>query len=222
MIKPATVIPHKKAKKLAKQYRPIFVQYYKDFRDMITPVYFGKLMVNLDPVIYFSAKSDTDHTYILYCVFHRKDWSSRGGLIGHLDSHEYDLEGVIVVVDGLSEKVVATASIFHSQIKFSTNQTLYAGRPVFLIQSEGHGIYMEESIMPRNHLTYMDYGLVNINEPRVHKKFFGIWKKEFNKNGVSTPDQWGYVSKMGVKSKGLIYTDPRKLFNIARKRKLLT
>ena len=214
------VIPHKQAKKLAGRYSPTFLQEFKDLRDLITPIHFDKFIPNAAPVIYFSAKEDIDHQYFLYCVFHRKDWSSNRGLIGHLDTHEYDLEGAMVVVDSWSEKAVMLASIFHNTILFDKAGS---GRQTFHIEPEGHGItpWSDGVLFVSNHMNYENYGLVNINEPRVHKKFFGSWKREFNKSGVSTPDQWGYVSKMGVKSKGLIYTDPRKLFNMARKRKLL-
>ncbi len=222
MIKPATVIPHKAAKKLAERYSPVFVQYYLDNRDQIAPVHFGSLTSVAYPTIYFSAKQDETHYYILYCVYHRKDWSSRGGLIGKLDSHNHDLEGALIVVDRTYGGIVQAASIFHNEIRFYSHLLRFRKSVIFSIQAEGHGIFMESFINEmQNQIWYMRYDLENLNEERVNKLFFGRWKEEFNKNGVSTPDQWGYVSKMGVKSKGLIYTDPLRLFNMARKRKLL-
>lgn len=232
------VVNQKQALNLAGVYKPVFIQGLEDLYDLIVPIPRALLPVTVKrrgfevrpidkPTVYFSVKEDEDHWYCLYCVYHRLDWSYGqfgGPLRDTLDTHQHDFEGVLRAIPKLDRPVYEwNASIFHNDIKVYNSWT-----PVYTIEPQGHGIqaaHWNKSMRNYsfNTVEYVKYDLVDINWQWTVEHWHDI-KTVFNENSVHMPDQWNdwrIRREYGKETDGLIYTDPAKLYELARKCQLM-
>ena len=215
-------IEPKRAHRLAKKWPPRIIQEVKHEYDLISPISLRPFFLPIgQEIVYFSAKEDAKYYYLLYCIYHWKDWSDSkrfGGVIRQkLDTHRHDFEGILRIVDKRTNYIVNVATIFHHEIKI--HDRFFGG---FNIESEGHGISAKyASPLNVNFLEYTKYKLLNINTPRAQTWLRGIVQREFNKHGVQMPWQWSdwLLEKRFGKRKiaGLIYDDPAKLIKYAEK-----
>lgn len=231
-----TVVEPELADELGKTHSPIFVQGFNGLYDLITPLNLSDHFIpTAKPTIYFSAKEDNQYYYLLYCVYHFRDWTtSRSNVMQALDSHEHDLEGVLLVVHRDKHDPFwgdpcpysnPCVSVFHRTLFFRETEEW---RQHFAIEAEGHGIVPGSDekyhlIADSNCIYYKDYRLENINTEAFQAHVPRI-KSIFNPGGVHWPDQWNHWlirRKFGKRSDGLIYTDPQLLFKYARKCQLM-
>lgn len=232
-----STIAQKPALKLAKEHRPVFIQGLEDLYDLIVPIpqdlapivvkHHGFPVSPIDkPTVYFSAKEDENYHYLLYCVYHRMDWSygqPGGPLRDSLDTHQHDFEGVLRAIPGDdSGEYEWACSVFHKELH------LTRGWMVFSIESQGHGIFpvprrRDFLTQSRNEVVYAHYRLVNINSEWSPEQWIKL-RQVFNANGVNLPDQWNdwrIRKKYGKETDGLIFTDPAKLRELAYKCQLI-
>lgn len=99
---------------------------------------------NIKGNIYYNFASTSTHWFILYSVYHPRDWTD---FWCSFDSHENDMEGILIVAsrdaDGQSFGNIEYAStIFHSsKYNYESQDLIFEdGRPVFFIEAKGHGI----------------------------------------------------------------------------------
>ena len=181
--------------------------------DFLVQIHTGDFLVNLieKPTVYFSVKQDRKYTYIFYGFFHRKDWST-WPILKVMDEHEFDFEGALYVVH--KTRLLYRILRAHNTLQFLTGdqqiREYYIG-----IEAGGHAV--RPWVAGDNYMSYYDYELVNMNNPKFSKWMFGDLKRIWNKHGVSTPDQWGHHARF----RGLIWTDPAKLIEKAKKARLL-
>lgn len=95
--------------------------------------------------VYYTVNETQTHVYILYSIFHPRDWTDIPFVCG-LDSHENDMEGILVCArktnDDQLSNVEYVSSIFHSDRKnYRRNELLFNGEKVrMFIEAKGHGI----------------------------------------------------------------------------------
>ncbi len=198
-----------RARYVAKKHAPTFLQGFDDVRDLITPIQIDKFDPSEQPAIYYSVCEDREFWYVLYCVFHRHDWSGLPWPIKSLDEHNYDFEGVL---RGVPKGTLPAwcATVAHSELKFNGDDP-----GVYHIESGGHGIH-PYPISLNNFIEYRRYILIDM-ETRRKSSWFAKLRPIFNREGVNMPWQWSHRGKW----KGLIYSDPAKLRTLAKREGLL-
>lgn len=214
------VVEPPRARDLAKKWRPVFCQGFEGLYDLIVPINFGDFVANVKPQVYYSVKEDSEYFYILYAVYHYKDWATH--VFKKLDSHRHDFEGTLRVINRDPYGKDASAfviTVFHYDFHFCHYP--YADRLHINIESKGHGQRLElfTSQIDGNHMFYRDYRMICMDAPRFRAQW-AFMTKEFNANGVKMPDQWNDARiqrKFGKKTDGLIYTDPKQLLDLAKK-----
>lgn len=213
----------RKAKYLAKEFSPIFIQEFKKKWDLITPFNFGDWVYPYTPTIYYAIKEDDSNYYLHYMIYHYKDWSNWPKFIRSLDEHRHDLEGVILCVDKKYSRTKWVASRFHFEMRMLKLNSSF--KQSFSIEAGGHGIRpgFRGSVL-ENYITYADYKLVNLIHPdhwqRVVKQVMPTLQKE----GVTFPWQWNDYRirrKEGMNSDGLIWRDPQKFYKFAKNAQII-
>ncbi|MBP6385267.1 MAG: hypothetical protein KA327_01475 [Pseudarcicella sp.] len=121
----------------------------------------GRSSGKLKGVLYYNTASTSTHWYILYSVFHPRDWTD---FLCDLDSHENDMEGILVCasrggINGQSFGAIEYVStIFHTSNKnYKNSELLYKnGKIQMFIESKGHGIrkYESSSDQDGSHIEY--------------------------------------------------------------------
>jgi len=189
--------------------------------DRLVPIMLGKWF-RTTPTVYFADLPSTEKAYYrLYCFFHYKDWSAVGGLIGRLDSHDFDFEGALKITprqqfynrhgDRL-DRPFGWITVNHSELKFYRTFS-----EMVSIDSQGHGVQMR--IRPPRGDSYIHYhwvvfDLVDMLEPRRLAWFRNKVQPVFNRNKVNMPWEWNdwlIRRKRGKKTDGLIWNDPHQL-----------
>lgn len=204
--------------RICKMERPTFIQGYKRPYDRIVPIHVGEFLPELEPTVYYSAKQDDERFYLLYCVFHWKDWSDSPGWIGKLDTHQFDFEGALRIIhkNNGPEWVI---TVFHTQLRFY--RTI---QNVINIEPEGHGMSMKAEFPYPTCRVYKDYKLEDIHEPKRFLWFKTDLREIFNRSGVNMPWQWNHWKirrKYGKKTDGLIYRDPLELLRLAKRCRII-
>jgi len=235
------IVVARRAARIAARYRPVFIQGFEDLRDLIVPIpkdLTGPYRPTAVPEVYYSVKEDDECYYIIYAVYHRKDWSDKfGGVIrNELDSHEHDFEGVLLRVakrgSGRIDRVVV--AVCHKDLEVTQNYPWYAldlknfAHVWLAIEPQGHGIGWYTDDYKSNCIQYRDYKLVNMNSSRFRWEEL---RKVFNPK-VNLPDQWDdwkiakwvkrthpvIKGKRITSSAGLIYTAPDVLIELMKRR----
>lgn len=198
---------------VATTYRPHFIQGYRGPWDLIQPINIGEFIEGLEPSVYFSVTESADRYYCLYCVFHWKDWSETGGAIGRWDTHKWDFEGVLRIIDKKSGLCLWVITVFHQELKFyRTNQCEVN------IQAHGHGMTVGPELPAERNLLYTEYFLEDIEMPKRKAWMEGPLQQIFNPH-VHMPWQWNHWlirRRKGKETDGLIYRDPEWLLRVAR------
>jgi hypothetical protein len=94
--------------------------------------------------VYYNYASTSTHWFILYSVYHPRDWSD---ILCGVDEHENDMEGILVCAsrgdDGESYgNIEYVSTIWHSdKLDYTrSNVDFYGPGPKIYIESKGHGI----------------------------------------------------------------------------------
>lgn len=101
----------------------------------------GKLIPH---VYYYVTYTETNY-FILYSVYHPRDWTDVPFLCS-LDSHENDMEGVLITANkgenGEFGEIINAQTIWHSSIyDYNKNEILLEGnQPQMFIEAKGHGM----------------------------------------------------------------------------------
>ena len=215
------------ARKQARASAPIIRQRFKSVFDPIVPIHLGDFNAELigEPTVYYAISQDKEYRYCLYCFFHRKDWSELIWPLKAFDEHEYDFEGVLVIVNRKDSSVRAAITVFHKNFKYiNVGMRLFKSFPI-VIEPGGHGVYFGLWPAGDNTIDYRDYKLVNM----ANKKRLNYLKKTvqpvFNACGVHLPWQWNdenLVTHFGRSAtEGLMWKNPGLLYRYAKKAKLL-
>ena len=233
------IVNEKTAKKLAKRYRPVFIQEVKSVLDYLSPINLGNFIIVDRPTIYYKVMQHGSDYYIFYMTYHYRDWSEWPPPFRKFDEHRHDNEGVLLAVCGFTKEIEWVASRAHGSIEFVKNGSNSAtghmmtgismdrGEAWFEIEAGGHGIYpISQSTINRqnNHIFYKDYKLVNMERPKVKNWLNNTVFPIFEKEGVSPPNKWNDTKlqrKEGFKTDGLIFTNPPELIRLAKKHKLI-
>ncbi len=226
------IVSSQKAKNLARDYRPVFVQEFKSPLDLIGGINFGAYITPEEPEIYFAVKENDTHYYIYYLVYHYRDYSLLPPPIKALDEHRHDFEGVMLAVDKKSKDISWGVSRSHYRLKVYDEWSLMPGphsRPWFIIELGGHGIqsitgHDSNYNCDENRIIYKNYILINFYQKNIYKWFMTSVHTEFKKAGVDMPWEWNdkkISQKFGPTSTGLIWTDPDDFLKLARKCKLV-
>ncbi len=102
----------------------------------------GKLI----PYVYYYVTYTETHYFILYSVYHPRDWTDIPFLCS-LDAHENDMEAALITAkrgaNGEFKAVIDAQTIWHSDVfDYSRAELLMEspGRMQFFIEAKGHGI----------------------------------------------------------------------------------
>ncbi|WP_299626976.1 hypothetical protein [uncultured Tenacibaculum sp.] len=101
----------------------------------------GKLI----PYVYYYVTYTKTHYFILYAVYHPRDWTDVPFLCS-LDSHENDMEGILITADrkenGEFGDIINAQTIWHSSIyDYNKNEILLEDKqPQLYIEAKGHGM----------------------------------------------------------------------------------
>ncbi len=118
----------------------------------------GKLI----PYVYYYVTYTQTHFFILYSVYHPRDWTDIPFLCS-LDSHENDMEAVLVTAvrksNGGFGGVIDAQTIWHTEVRdYSADEILlqYPTRPKMFIEAKGHGIraYRGSSDQDNSYIEY--------------------------------------------------------------------
>lgn len=107
----------------------------------------GRNSGQLAPYIYYYVTYTETHFFILYSVYHPRDWTDILFLCS-LDSHENDMEAVLITAernaDGNFGSIINAQTIWHSDVYDYTNSELLiisnTNTSKFFIEAKGHGI----------------------------------------------------------------------------------
>jgi len=98
------------------------------------------------PYVYYYATYTETHFFILYSVYHPRDWTDVP-LLCSLDSHENDMEAVLVTAErtrtGGFGDVINAQTIWHTEVlDYSGSEIIYADekKPTMFIEAKGHGM----------------------------------------------------------------------------------
>ena len=135
----------------------------------------GRDLGSLKGTAYINYASTASHYYFLYAVYHPRDWAD--SLWCSLDSHENDLEGVLLCIEKQDSHPMGmlryAATIYHSERKLYRAQDLLyrASHPKFFIQAKGHGIRKYEGLADEDdtHIVYQ----ITEDEQKVHQPLAG-------------------------------------------------
>jgi len=187
-------------------------------RDTPTRIHLGEHIPSARPAVYVSQRWFGNMETILWCFFHRKDWTKTGGFIGRRDSHEFDFEGALqYCLHDQPNRPYGWVTVFHHDLRFyrSFSKTIN-------IESQGHGIYL--NTRPPKADAYQklvfdqyDANAFDIDEPRRLAWLEKQVQPIFNPR-VHMPWQWNdwiIRRRFGEKTNGLIYKDPIKLLEYA-------
>lgn len=104
----------------------------------------GRSNGTLKGQVYYNNSATSTHWYILYSIYHPRDWSD---ILCGIDEHENDLEGVLICasrgIDGNSYgDVEYMSTIYHTEkLTYEKNEIIFNGnRPIIFIEAKGHGI----------------------------------------------------------------------------------
>lgn len=174
------------------------------------------------PAVYTSVRMLTASLEVrLWCFFHRHDWSKTGGLIGRLESHDFDFEGVLryrIMTNYCRDdtRPFGYVTVFHKELKFYRSF-----QDAISIEPQGHGIYLAVKPPKGENCRSMyvdDMKDIDMDEPRRLAWLKNTVQPIFNRNSVNMPWQWSdwlIRRKFGKKTDGLIYSDPIKLIGYA-------
>jgi hypothetical protein len=171
------------------------------------------------PTVYFRATRDAAYNYSIYCWFHWRDWSELPVPIKALDEHRYDFEGALFVWPRPNSKASPWGcSIYHHEIRFVP---LVIPRNEVELEAGGHGALIAcTDKLTGNVMQYRDYDLLNLDDTALLHWLKTTVQPAFNAHGVHLPWQWR-DSRIGDASTGLIYSDPAKLYELAKRRNLI-
>lgn len=212
----------KLAKKLAKKYKPIFIQEYGSPYDLFSRINLGDWVVELKkPFVYMAVREDDTNYYIWYLIYHYKDWSNWIKPFRSLDEHRHDLQGVMLAVNKLTENVMWHVAREHYKLNPRKN-VVPRKRKVFSITAGGHAIRhnVEKITQDANYVYYMDYTLINILSKKGWNFIENHVSPAFKTYGVDFPWSWNdskIQKKFGLRTDGLIWDDPREFYRLAKK-----
>lgn len=120
----------------------------------------GRDRGTLKGTVYFNFSSTNTHWFVLYSVYHPRDWADSPWCA--LDSHENDLEAILICAERLANngfgKVVYAGTVYHNERKtYRASDLLFEGNRVkTFIQAKGHGIrkYNGSSDEDGTHIVY--------------------------------------------------------------------
>ncbi len=217
-----------KARAIAENLKPSIVQGFKSLYDLITPIHAGEFCPSLEPAVYYIVRESTTHLYVLYCFFHRKDWSELPWPIESLDEHDFDFEGMLVAITKKDYELKIKLKKPYRHWLFPYEWAISVSHTVFKyanpctqtcrIEHAGHGVTPGWTEVEGNRVIYVDYGLINLDNEKLRDWIFGSLRKPFNKQGVKLPDQWNdsrIRRKFGKDTDGLIYSNPEELRSLA-------
>ncbi len=181
----------------------------------------GRDAGKLKGIVYYNVSHTSTHWYILYSVFHPRDWTD---FFCDLDSHENDMEGILVCASRGGENATTfgtieyVSTIFHSSNKnYKNTELVYKnGKIRMFIEAKGHGIrkYQDSSDQDGSYIEYdfgvnnyqpnsvknTNYKLVsllevwnnrNLKELFVDKKIFK--GDDYKDNAANAPWAWGDI-----------------------------
>ena len=106
----------------------------------------GRNKGQLIPYIYHYVTYTETHFFILYSVYHPRDWTDIPFLCS-LDKHENDMEAVLITAernsDGGYGDIINAQTIWHTETRdYNANEMLYTNnkKPKMFIEAKGHGI----------------------------------------------------------------------------------
>lgn len=106
----------------------------------------GRANNQLIPYVYHYVTYTETHFFILYSVYHPRDWTDIPFLCS-LDTHENDMEAVLITAernnDGGYGDIINAQTIWHTEIRdYNANEMLYTNKkkPKMFIEAKGHGI----------------------------------------------------------------------------------
>lgn len=151
--KQEVALPNSPMKEIAQRFAPIFVHELGPVpkADVFTRVDFDNDWIgdnnwssmdkfSLDPAVYYEVFSTKTHYFIMYGLYHPRDYSK---YCFPIICHENDMEGALVVVDRKSMEWVYTESVAHNLIYSQKNKDAQS-RPTLVVEWGGHGIYPSE------------------------------------------------------------------------------
>lgn len=102
----------------------------------------GKLI----PYVYYYTTYTNTHFFVLYSVYHPRDWTDIPFLCS-LDTHENDMEAVLITAernsDGSYGDIINAQTIWHTEVRdYNANEMLYTNnlKPKMFIEAKGHGM----------------------------------------------------------------------------------
>ena len=221
---------------------PNFVHGFDGKFDHPTEIYLGEYLRAPATVYRSDILTTRKAYYTLFMLFHRFDWSDTGGLIGRLDSHQFDFEGILRIVPRLtitmrtkppSELHLATGwiSVFHHQFKYALSYSNFVG-----VDSQGHGIRPPGQTPKGKHIRVYtpaslysngpsEYQVVNFSEPRRLAWMRKTVQPLFNRNGVNLPWDWNHYlihRHCGKETDGDIWNYPVRLIKNSIKRCMIS
>ena len=106
----------------------------------------GRSKGQLIPYVYHYVTYTETHFFILYSVYHPRDWTDIPFLCS-LDAHENDMEAVLITAkrnsDGSYGDIINAQTIWHTEIRdYNANEMLYTNKKKtkMFIEAKGHGI----------------------------------------------------------------------------------
>lgn len=141
--------------------------------DTPTQIHLGEFLPGLPPAAYYRRTGD----FVLYCLFHWKDWSTWPWPFSLLDEHQFDLEGVLIGPEW-------SAAICHYEVKFVRRRATEIH-----VEHAGHGIHFEPRKGKPRIYRPGEYGLIEIDD-REEQAWRRYFQPVLNAHRVSCPWQW--------------------------------
>ena len=185
--------------------------------DLPVSIHFGEMLPDPKPAVYFSHRLWQPHCH-LWCFFHRRDWSSTGGLIGRLDSHEFDYEGALQIIPNDPDRPYGWVTVYHNELRFYRSFS-----NIINIDSQGHGVTISSKLPKGKSFRRLEFSVtdaINMDDPKFMAWLCGDVQRVFNEHGVKLPWQWNdwrIRRKCGAESDGDIWNPPMGLLKNAIK-----
>ncbi len=219
------IVSSQKAKNLARDYRITFTQEYGGPLDLFSQFNLGGWVCPEEPAVYFAVKEDAGNYYIWYLIYHYRDYSTWIPPFKEWDQHRHDFEGVMLAVDKESNRILWHVARAHYELNPIIT---YDGMPYknlqFWIEKGGHGIYRGFYKKQKNSIIYRDYKLINFLSVKCQRFVEKSLAPAFKDTGVTFPHQWNdwrIQRKWGKRTDGLIWTDPNKFYEYAKKKQII-
>ncbi len=207
------IITGKRGVSLARRHLPIIYQGFDSFYDIPTQIELGDFKPTPKPSCYYWVRTDEVHYYLGYAFYHYQDWTSCIPA-KPFDEHSHDFEGVLIQIPYYlphnkpksSAKII---TVYHHELKTETYDDDV--KPTILIEAQSHAISPSEPSDlsdSQNYILTNNIRLVNIDS--LGETWFETMRVEFNKHGVSMPDQWEHHGKYV----GWMWTNPDDLFKV--------